>query len=51
MLIIVYKKKNNLTGYKIVKLKITNELQKDLIKEIVILSGGDPARVPNMLDD
>lgn len=51
MLIIVYKKKNNLTGYKIVMLKITNELQKHLIREIVILSGGDPAKVADILDD
>ena len=51
MLIIVYKKKNNLDGYKIVKLKIVNELQKDLIKELIILSGGDPAKIANIIDD
>lgn len=51
MMIIVYKKKNNLKGFKIVKMKISNELQKDLIKEIVILSGGDPLKVAHILDD
>ncbi len=50
MLIIVYKKKNNLNGYKIVKMKIVNELQKELIKEIVILSGGDPSKVAHIID-
>ena len=51
MLIIVYKKKNNLSGYKIVKMKISNELQKSLIKEIVILSGGDPMKIAYIIDD
>jgi len=51
MLIIVYKKKNNLAGYKIVKMKIGNELQKSLIREIVILSGGDPGKIAHIIDD
>jgi hypothetical protein len=51
MMIIVYKRKNNLKGYKIVKMKITNELQKELIREIVILSGGNPDKVAHILDD
>ncbi len=40
-MIIIYKKKNDLKGYKIVKMKIAQELQNELIKEIVQLSGGD----------
>jgi hypothetical protein len=51
MLIIVYKKKNKLKGYKIVKMKISNEIQNQLIREIVILSGGDPEKVAHILDD
>lgn len=51
MLITVYKKKNKLTGYKIVKLKICNELQKSIIKEIVIMSGGDINKVAHIIDD
>ena len=51
MRIIVYKRKNNLKGYKIVKMKISNELQKELIREIVILSGGNPDKVAHILDD
>jgi hypothetical protein len=48
-MIIIYKKKNNLKGFKIVK--IVNELQNELIKEIVIMSGGDVAKISHILDD
>ncbi len=51
MLIIVYKKTNKLTGFKIVKLKVAKELENYLIKEIVILSGGNPALVSHILGD
>lgn len=50
-MIIVYKKKNNLNGYKIVKMKITHELQNELIKEIVHLTGGDISKISHILDD
>jgi hypothetical protein len=50
-MIIIYKKKNNLKGFKIVKMKITNELQNELIKEIVIMSGGDVSKISHILDD
>jgi hypothetical protein len=50
-MIIIYKKKNNLGGYKIVKMRIVNELQNELIKEIVVLSGGDIAKIGYILDD
>lgn len=50
-LIIVYKKKNQLKGYKIVKQKITNEIQQELIREIVILSGGNPDNISYIFDD
>ena len=51
MMIIVYRKKNKLKGYKIIKMKISNELHKELIREIVILSGGNPEKVNYILDD
>jgi hypothetical protein len=51
ILILVYKKKNKLTGFKIVKLKVAKELENYLIKEIVILSGGNPALVAHILGD
>lgn len=50
-MIIIYKKKNNLKGYKIVKIKIANELQNDLIREIVIMSGGDVSKITHIIDD
>lgn len=50
-MIIVYKKKNNLKGYKIVKMKIIKELHNELIREIVIMSGGDISKINHILDD
>jgi len=50
-MIIIYKKKNNLGGYKIVKMRIVNELQNELIKDIVLLAGGDITKVSHILDD
>jgi hypothetical protein len=50
-MIIIYKKKNNLKGFKIVKMKIAKELQNELIKEIVLLSGGDLSKISHILDD
>ena len=43
-LIIVYKKLNKISSYKIAKLKFEIELDNLLIKEIVILCGGDPLK-------
>lgn len=42
ILIIAYKKLNNLKGYKIVKLQMANDLEAALISQIVILCGGNP---------
>jgi hypothetical protein len=42
ILLLVYKKKNNLTGYKIMKLEFMLELEALLMKALVILCGGDP---------
>jgi hypothetical protein len=50
-MIIIYKKKNDLKGYKIVKMKIAQELQNELIKEIVQLSGGDISKISHILDN
>ena len=44
ILIIAYKKKNGLKGFKIAKLKFEIELENEIIKEIVKLCGGDPAK-------
>jgi hypothetical protein len=42
ILLLVYKKKNNLNGYKIMKLRFVQELEKAVVKDIVILCNGDP---------
>lgn len=41
ILLLVYKKKNGLKGYKIMKQKFLHELEYELLKEIVVISGGD----------
>ena len=48
MLILTYKHANNIDGYKIAKLKFTDELQMDIIKEIVEVCGGDPRIMKKM---
>ena len=50
-LITVYKKENGLKGYKIVKMKIANELHDSLLREIVVLVGGDPNLLAHYLND
>ena len=41
LLLIVYKTRNNISSYKIAKIRFRNELEMDIIKEIVILCNGD----------
>ena len=45
MLILAYRQLNGLKGYKIVKLQFANELEEDLIREVVILCGGNPEKM------
>ena len=42
MLLLVYKQVNDVSGYKIAKLKFTNELDQELLKEIIIACNGNP---------
>lgn len=42
ILFMAYKKTNNLIGYKIAMLRFILELEKEIIKDIVIFCGGDP---------
>ena len=44
-LIITYKKLNKMKGYKIPKLKFALELEEELIRQVVIICGGDPAKM------
>lgn len=45
MLIVYYKKANRIEGYKIAKLKLTDELQMEIIKDIVVAYGGDQKKL------
>ncbi|MEZ4927795.1 MAG: IS4 family transposase [Saprospiraceae bacterium] len=45
MLILIYRKINELKGFKLVKMKFAQELEFSLIKDIVLLCGGDPNRL------
>ncbi|CAN5659465.1 hypothetical protein BH10BAC2_BH10BAC2_01570 [soil metagenome] len=48
ILIIAYKKLNNIKGFKIAKLKFEIELENDMIKTIVMLCGGDPNKAAHL---
>lgn len=51
ILIISYKKINRLKGYKIPKLKFAQELESAIIKEIVVLCGGQPSKMSHLFSD
>lgn len=42
ILLLAYKELNGLKGYKIMKQKFLNDLEKSLMKDLVIMCGGDP---------
>ncbi|GDX52663.1 hypothetical protein LBMAG27_17100 [Bacteroidota bacterium] len=48
ILLLVYKKKNGLSGYKIMKQKFVQELEKSITRDIVIMTGGDPIIFDNI---
>lgn len=47
MLLLVYKQINEVSGYKIAKIKFINELDQELMKEIIISCNGDPNLLKN----
>src|SRR5579872_4415528 len=49
-LLLVYKQINDISGYKIAKLKFTNELDQELLKEIIIACNGNPNLLINKGD-
>ena len=49
ILILAYKKINNLKGFKIVKQRFEQELERAIIKDIVILCGGNPEKIKYLL--
>jgi hypothetical protein len=50
LLIIVFKKKNQISSYKIAKLRFEIQLDNLLMKEIVILCGGNPDKATYLWD-
>lgn len=49
ILLLAYKELNGLKGYKIMKQNFINELEKSLMKDFVMLCGGDPNKVDAFL--
>jgi len=49
ILLLAYKEINGLKGYKIMKQRFVNDLEKALMKDIVILCGGDPYKLETLL--
>jgi len=48
ILLLAYKEINGLKGYKIMKQKFVNDLEKSLMKDIVIMCGGDPYKLETL---
>lgn len=49
ILLTAYKKLNHLNGYKIPKLKFSNELENEIVKELIRLCGGNPEKLKEIL--
>lgn len=45
ILLLAYKELNGLKGYKIMKQRFINDLEISLMKDLVVLCGGDPNKV------
>jgi hypothetical protein len=48
ILILTYKKLNKIKGYKTAKLKFEIELDNSIIKEIIVMCGGDPNKAKHL---
>ena len=48
VLLLTYKELNGLKGYKIMKQKFINDLEKSLMKDVVFMCGGDPEKVDTL---
>lgn len=51
ILLIAYKKLNGVKSYKLAKLEFSNELESSIMKQVVILCGGDPTKAPHLFND
>jgi hypothetical protein len=45
ILLIAYKKLNNLKGFKIMKLRFTTELEEAIVMDLIVLCGGNPEKL------
>ena len=50
ILLTAYKKSNQLKGYKIPKIKLANEIEALIIKDIIIKCGGNPSKIDQYLN-
>jgi hypothetical protein len=46
ILLLIYKKINEIKSYKIAKFQFVEELNMEIIKEIVVICDGDPSKSP-----
>jgi hypothetical protein len=51
ILLIVYKEKNQIKSYKIAKIRFVQELELEVMKQIVVLCGGDPEKLYEKFKD
>jgi hypothetical protein len=51
ILLIAYKKINKLSSYKIAKIKFSIELESEIVKQIVLLCGGNPKVMNHLFND
>lgn len=49
ILLTAYKKQNQLSGYKIPRQKLAEELEKEITKHIIVLCGGNPDKLDDIL--
>ena len=49
ILILAYKKTNGLKGFKIVKQKFIQELEKEVVRDLILLCGGNPEKLDEVL--
>jgi len=51
ILLIAYKKLNKISSYKITKLMFSNDLETEIVREIVIICGGNPNKMKHLFND
>lgn len=49
ILVLAYKKVNRLKGFKIVKQEFAQQLEKEIVKDLILLCGGNPDKLDDVL--